>query len=121
MKQTSIHDFYRCKPDEGVNLIDMGLIDLGQHDEKQIAEISTENSETRRRRKMTTPRKFVFPKTPKDKPLPAHSDYHVLRMRERYKYKQVDFIEGRLKGLRPIIASGEDADEVRENLSIMNE
>jgi len=56
-------------------------------------------------RKMPLPKKLIFHKHPLKSVYPSYSNYNVLRLREKYRQRQMDFIDGKLKGLKLVFVS----------------
>lgn len=70
---------------------------------KNNVPIKDGGSATRRRKSM--PKKSITHKNSLPCNNPGYSDYKMLKLRETYRQRQVDFVEGRCRGMRLLVTN----------------
>lgn len=53
----------------------------------------------RKQKRKSRPRKFIYTNLGTN-PVPAYSEYKLLKLREKYRHKQVEFVEGNFPGIK---------------------
>jgi hypothetical protein len=68
------------------------------------------------KRKKSKPRKFVSHKSSLHSSYPCHSDYLILKSRERIRHRQIDFIDGKFRGFKLMAMTGESIKDFQKQL-----
>lgn len=66
--------------------------------------------------KKNKPRKFAVHKSTLSSTYPCHSDYLILKNRERIRQRQVDFIDGKFRGFKLMSMSGDTTKDYEKQL-----
>jgi len=66
------------------------------------------------------PRKLIHHKN-SFKSKPAYWEYNMLRLKEQYKHRQIDYVDGKTKGLKLILIAPEKATEMKKELYTVKE
>jgi hypothetical protein len=111
MKEGNILDFMKVKRPEPVKIPYNISNSINWSKQENICSDHIVN-----KRKKSKPRKFASHKSSLHSSYPCHSDYLILKSRERIRHRQIDFIDGKFRGFKLMAMTGESIKDFQKQL-----
>lgn len=84
-----------------------------QQDQCENKILNNKDGVHEKRKRKCNPKKYIYHKDLGTNPVPSYSDYRALKLREKYRQRQMDFVDGKFPGIKLSIINFEPSKDLK--------